>query len=353
MRPTGIFDRSYYQSKAIVRTNLQWGLLVAFIAFLYILPALAGPVMLNFIITVGCYSIAMLGLQILTGYAGQLSLGHAGFMCVGGYAALFLTVNAGMPFWIALPLSGLIAAAIGMVFGAPSARLKGLYLAFVTFAAHFVIIYGINNIGVLGGTYGAMVPRPTLLDIDFASDRNYSWVVITVAIIMTFFAKNLVRSKLGRALVAIRNNDVAAEIMGIDVGRYKIAAFAVGCFCAGIAGCLWVAYCGYVSTEFFLITESIWFVGFLVLGGMGSILGAILGVVTWRLLDLVVIWIAPFLEGLALTAGTGEVWSSIGIIIYAAVIVVFLIVEPRGLAHRWELLKTSYRLHPFAYQSKL
>jgi branched-chain amino acid transport system permease protein len=170
-----------------------------------------------------------------------------------------------------------------------------------------------------------------------------------MAVIMTYFAKSLVRGKVGRALVAIRDNDIAAEIMGINVGSYKILAFGIGCFFAGISGSLWAHYCGYVNTEFFLISESIWFLGFLVLGGVGSILGAILGVIAWQLLDQAVVRIAPFLESLAITGGTGEIWASLSIILYAIVIIIFLVFEPRGLAHRWEIFKAFYRLHPFAY----
>lgn len=349
MRPTGTFDRNYYQAKAVVRTNLQWGLLIAFIAFLYVIPVFADPRLLNFVIAVGCYLIAMLGLQILTGYAGQISIGHAAFMCVGAYTSCTLTLSAGVSFWLAVPLAGLLAAAIGVVFGAPSARLKGFYLAFATLAAHFVIIYAINSAEFFGGTMGIGAPRPELFGIDFGADRNYCWVVITAAVIMTFVAKNLVRSKAGRAFVAIRDNDLAAEVMGINVTSYKIIAFGIGCFFAGVGGALWAHYCTYVNTEFFSITESVWFLGFLILGGMGSIVGAIFGVVTWKALDEFVTWVAPFLEELPFTGGTGEIWASVGILVFALVIIVFLVLEPRGLVHRWEIIKASYRLHPFAY----
>lgn len=347
MRPTGTFDRSYYHSKAIVRTNLQWGLLIAFILCLYILPVFGSRVLLNFMIAVACYTIAMHGLQILTGYCGQISIGHAAFMCVGSYTSALLTVQAGVSFWLALPLAGLAAAAIGMIFGAPSARLKGLYLAFATLAGHFVIIYVIQNVPALGGTYGIPAPRPTLFGIDFRDDRMYCWLAVTIAIVVTFLAKNLVRAKVGRAFVAIRDNDLAAEVMGIDITRYKLLAFGIGCFFAGIAGCLWAHYCEYITTEFYHIFESIWFVGFLVVGGMGSILGSILGVAAWRLLDEVVIRVAPIFE--SLLGGAGQFWAAFALLFYAIVVLVFLVLEPRGLAHRWEIFKASYRLHPFAY----
>jgi branched-chain amino acid transport system permease protein len=305
---------------------------------------------LSLLIPICAFSIGMLGLQIITGYCGQISLGHAAFMGVGMYTVGILQRHFGFSFWICLPLAGLIPMFLGMMFGIPALRIKGLYLAFATLAAHFVIVYVISNWrSVTNGTEGMWMKRPdTLLGIDFKSDRNYYFLVLTITIMMTYLATNLARTKLGRSFVAVRDNDIAAEVMGINIAYTKIMAFGIGCFFAGIAGALGGAYYEYVNIAWFRLEDSIWYLGFLVVGGFGSIFGAIAGAVVWKVMDELTTLVTPlaetFLGGVAFYAS-----AAFALIFYSLIIVIFLVFEPRGIAHRWEIIKRSYRLHPFPY----
>jgi branched-chain amino acid transport system permease protein len=317
---------------------------------MYGLPLLTGDYGISILTLICAFTIGMLGLQIITGYCGQISIGHAAFMGIGMYTVAILQRHFGFSFWLALPLAGLVPMSIGMLFGIPALRMKGLYLAFATLAAHFCIVYIISNWrSVTNGTDGMWMKRPgTLLGIDFLKDRNYYFLVLTVTIVMTYLATNLARTKLGRSFVAVRDNDIAAEVMGINIAYTKIIAFGIGCFFAGIAGALGGAYYEYVNVEWFGLDDSIWYLGFLVVGGFGSIFGAIAGATVWKVMDEFSTLVTPlaemFLGGAAFYAS-----AAFSLLIYSLIIIVFLVFEPRGIAHRWEMVKRSYRLHPFPY----
>jgi branched-chain amino acid transport system permease protein len=349
-RPCGIFDKNYFQAKELFRTPLRKGLLALFMAGMVALPYLVGDYGLSILTLICAFTIGMLGLQIITGYCGQISIGHAAFMGVGMYTVGILQKQFGLSFWFCLPLAGLVPMGIGMLFGIPALRMKGLYLAFATLAAHFVIVYVISNWrSVTNGTDGMWMKRPGgFLGIDFQSDRNYYFLVLAITALMTYLAKNLTRTRLGRAFVAVRDNDIAAEVMGIDIAQTKILAFGIGCFFAGIAGALGGAYYEYVNVEWFGFDDSIWFLGFLVVGGFGSIFGAIAGATVWKVLDELTTLVTPlaetFLGGAAFYAS-----AAFALVFYSLIIIVFLVFEPRGIAHRWEIVKRSYRLHPFPY----
>ena len=349
MRPSGVYNVTYNQDIAIVRTRLQWVLLLAFLAFLVLMPMLVSEFYVTQASIIGYTAIAMLGLQILFGYAGQISIGTAGFMAVGGFTSAIVMNRLGLNFFIALPMAGVVAALVGMVFGAPSVKIKGFYLAMATLASFFIISYVINNFPQLtGGTTGLTAPRPEIFGFVFDTETKYYYLVVTLTVLLTFLAKNIVRSKAGRAFVAVRDNDIAAEVMGINVFSYKLLAFAIGCFYAGIAGVLYVHKVEYVTIEFFQFFDNLWLLGFIVIGGMGQILGAILGAVVYRSLFLFMALMAPRVE-VFFPSLSGRISSGIGIIAAALVIILFLVFEPRGLAFRWQLFKASYRLHPFAY----
>jgi branched-chain amino acid transport system permease protein len=349
-RPCGTFDRTYFQAKELYRTPLRKTLLALLLVGMYVLPFLTGDYGISILTLICAFTIGMLGLQIITGYCGQISIGHAAFMGVGMYTVGILQRHFGLNFWVCLPLAGLVPMFIGMMFGLPALRMKGLYLAFATLAAHFVIVYVISNWrSVTNGTDGMWMKRPDVLfGIDFKSDRNYYLLVLTITIIMTYLATNLARSKLGRSFVAVRDNDIAAEVMGINIAYTKIMAFGIGCFFAGIAGALGGAYYEYVNIEWFGLDDSIWYLGFLVVGGFGSIFGAIAGATVWKVMDEFSTLVTPitetFLGGAAFYAS-----AAFSLIFYSLIIIVFLVFEPRGIAHRWEIIKRSYRLHPFPY----
>src|SRR6056297_2695024 len=349
-RPCGTFDRNYFQAVELFRTPLRKALLLGLIVVLYASAFLLNDYILSILIVILAFSVGMTGLQIITGYAGQISLGHAAFMGVGMYTVAVLQEHLGFNFWMALPLDGVVPMIIGMLFGLPAVRIKGLYLAFASLAAHFVIVYAISNWrSVTNGTDGMYLHRPeTILGVNFFMDKYYYLLVLTVTIVMIYLAKNLTRTKLGRAFVAVRDNDIAAEVMGINISSTKVLAFGIGCFYAGIAGALSGGYYEYVNVEWFTLTDSIWYLGFLVVGGFGSIFGAIAGATLWKVLDELSTLMTPLaqalLGGMAFYASAAFV-----LIIYSLIVILVLVFEPRGINHRWQIIKRSYRLHPFPY----
>jgi branched-chain amino acid transport system permease protein len=294
--------------------------------------------------------IAVLGLNILTGYTGLFNLGQAAFMGVGAFTSALLTKYLGFSFWLALPCAGLTTALVGAFFGLPSLRIKGFYLAMATLAAQFIIPWLFIHVrpDLTGGTDSLPVPVPTLGHIQFNSQARMFYIIVPITLIMLLFAKNIVRTGIGRAFIAIRDNDLAAEVMGINIFRYKLLSFAICTFYAGIAGSLWAHWMRAILYEHFLLMQSIWMVGMVIVGGMGYTTGAVFGTVFIRILDQLVVYIAPMVEAV-FPYWTGSAAAAMGPFVFGLVIIVFIIFEPRGLAHRWEIFKVSYRLNPYSY----
>ena len=336
---------------AIFRTKTQWVMLGLLFILLFTVPTYMGNYWLSVLNIIAITIIAATGLNILTGYCGQLSIGHAGFIAVGAYTSAVLTGQYDMPFLVGLLGGGLMAGLIGMLFGLPSLRVKGFYLAISTIAAQFIIMWVIKNwTSVTGGNIGLSVPTAEIFGYQFTSQSSKYYLIIVITILVVFFAKNLARTRPGRAFVAIRDNDLAAQVMGISLFRYKLIAFFIGCFFAGIAGAL-LAHCyyGFLNPEFFDFRESILYVGMIIIGGLGTSVGPIFGVILIRLLDSILsLQLVPFLESHIIVFPSG--WASgLKPMIFGLVIILFLVLEPRGLAHRWQLFKTSYRIWPFSY----
>ncbi|MDP2919813.1 MAG: branched-chain amino acid ABC transporter permease [Dehalococcoidia bacterium] len=354
--PAGTRNYSYAEDTTIFRTRTQKFLLVAFIILLLMSPLWLSKSWLGVVNLIGITLIAVTGLNILTGYCGQLSIGHAGFVAVGAYTSAILTGPAsgnpgglGLPFIVGLLGSGLTAGLIGMLFGIPSLRVKGFYLAISTIAAQFIIIWVITHWdNVTGGFMGISAPYASIAGITFKSEASQFFLIMGVVALCIYFARNLARTRVGRAFVAIRDNDLAAEVMGINLFRYKLMAFFIGCFMAGIAGSLFAHWSGSISHEAFSLKDSILYIGMIIIGGLGTTLGPILGVIFIRLLDQVLTHgLVPFLEGTKILPGGFA--SGISPMIFGLTIILFLILEPRGLAHRWQLFKAAYRLWPFSY----
>jgi branched-chain amino acid transport system permease protein len=336
---------------AIFRTKTHWTLLICFLAVLFTVPPLCfNHLWLNTVNSIGITLIAALGLNIMVGYCGQLSIGHAGFIAVGAYTSAILTNRFEMPFLVGLISAGVVAGLVGIIFGLPSVRVKGFYLAITTIAAQYIIIWVINHWGLTGGFEGISVPYASIGGFVFDSDVKQFYLVIVVVILAIFFAKNLTRTKVGRAFIAIRDNDLAAEVMGISVNYYKLLAFFIGCFFAGIAGSL-LAHTTYsLNAEQFSFTDSILYIGMIIIGGLGTTIGPILGVVFIRILQKVLlpVYLVPFLENTFTNFPAGFA-TGVAPMVFGLIIVLFLILEPRGLAHRWALFKAAYRLWPFSY----
>jgi len=365
--PCGTRNYDYARDMAIIRTKTHWVLFICLLVAIFAAPVYLSSSWLGVTSLIGITIIAVTGLNILVGYCGQLSIGHAGFMAVGAYTTAILTNKLGVPLLGALICSGLTAGIIGIIFGIPSVRIKGFYLAITTIAAQFIIIWVINHwSAVTGGFTGINVPRDSILDtvqsivkpilgpvleitnIRYTDEINNFYIVIVITIIFIFIAKNLARGRVGRAFIAIRDNDLAAEVMGINLLYYKLLAFFIGCFFAGVAGSLFAHWVGFMNAENFTIADSILFVGMIIIGGLGTTLGPILGAVLIRLLQQGLIFLSPILERTLPTLPAGFT-SGIAPMVFGLVIILFLILEPRGLAHRWMLFKSAYRLWPFSY----
>jgi branched-chain amino acid transport system permease protein len=267
-------------------------------------------------------------------------------MAVGAYTSGILTAKLDWPFWVALPLAALAAGIVGLIFGLPSLKIKGFYLIMATIAAQFIIVWLIIQLrSITGGPDGLSVPRPEIAGFVFKSKSSYFYLVMIVACLATFFAQNIVRTRAGRAFVAIRDNDLAAEVMGINLWIHKLLAFFIGCVYAGVAGSLLVHYFAFACLDQFPFMNSVWYLGMLIVGGMGSIPGAIFGAVSLKLLDELVTIAGPILSAVV----APQAAASLALISRGVVIMLFLIFEPRGLAHRWEIIKSYYRLWPFSH----
>ncbi|MBI4786560.1 MAG: branched-chain amino acid ABC transporter permease, partial [Chloroflexi bacterium] len=327
------FNRLYARDLAIFRTRQQWAFLLALLLFLAVAPLFLSDQILTVLTIIGIAIISVHGLNILTGYCGQISIGHVGFMAVGGYTSAILTAKFGWSFWAALPVAALAAGVAGLIFGLPSLKIKGFYLIMATIAAHFIIIWLVLQFRpITGGADGMPVPKPAIGSFVFKTKASYFYLVMVIACLATFFATNIVRTRAGRAFVAIRDNDLAAEVMGISLWSYKLQAFFIGCVYAGVAGALLVHYFAFASVDQFPFIDSVWYLGMLIVGGMGSTVGAVFGAVSLKLLDELVTIVGPVLA-VALAPQAG---AALALFARGLVIGIFLIFEPRGLAHGWE-----------------
>jgi branched-chain amino acid transport system permease protein len=333
---------------AIFRTRLQWFLLIGGIVLGLCLPLFVGSYMLTIITTAITAIIASLGLMILTGYCGQLSVGHAAFVAVGAYTSALLVGQSGLSFWIAIPAAGIAAGLVGLIVGLTSIRLKGFYLIISTLAAHFIILYVIVHwTSITGGSFGMSAPAPKLMGINFARPGNYFYIVFVALLIATYVAKNIVRTNVGRVFVAIRDNDLAAEVMGVNLTAYKLLAFFIGCAFAGVGGALAAHARGVISPDTYSLIESFWYLAYLIIGGLGTITGTFFGVIFIAILNN---GLGAILASLSVTfPGASSLLAPLMLVILGLVIVLFLVFEPRGLAHRWAIFKSYYRLWPFSH----
>jgi branched-chain amino acid transport system permease protein len=344
----GDFRESYAEDMALFDSPLPRVLLTGLLVFLLVLPQFATTYWLDVLNRIFIAIIGAMGLNVVTGFTGLISLGTAAFLAVGGYATAAMAGKAGLPFVVVIPLSGLITAAVGLVFGIPSLRLKGLYLAVATLAAHYMVEFTVTHWEhMTGGVNGISIPAAQFAGIELKDDRGIYYLVFPIMVGLLFFTKNLFRTKVGKAFVAIRDQDISAEVMGVDVFRYKLLAFAVSSFLIGVAGSL-LAYQGrIISPENFPITLAIDYLGMIIIGGLGSVLGSIFGAIFITLL--------PEILRLA-TDALGNHWPGLMVIVapiktgvFGLVVILFLIFEPDGMAARWHHIKAYWKLYPFSY----
>ena len=349
-QPCGTFNTNYSQEMAIVRTRFQIIIsIIAALLFFGAFPFILNAQLLSKINIIGIVVIGALGLQILTGYCGQLNFGQSAFLAIGAYISAMLCKHLGWNWFATVPAAVIGTALIGLIFGLPSLRIKGFYIAVTTMAAFFVVIFFIIRGGAFtGGINGLQVSNVQIDDLVFDNEQKFFYLIMFFVVVAVFFAKNLVRGRVGRAFIAIRDNDLAAELMGINIFKYKLFAFIACSAYAGLAGSLFAAYYGYVSADQFTLSESVWYIGYLIVGGLGSITCAIFGVVFLKMIEFILRGIGPTISELLPAIGTSFLSSSL-VMVFGLVIILFLIFEPRGLYHRWELTKASIRYWPFTY----
>jgi branched-chain amino acid transport system permease protein len=349
-RVSGIFDTSYLQDMTIFRTRYYSAGMAALVVFFLVVPLFGSDFSLAFISSTAVTVIALQGLNILAGYCGQISVGHTAFMAVGAYTSTILAAQFGLSLWICMPIGGLGAAFIGLLFGLPSLRVKGYYLALTTIAAQYIIIYMIKQPfpEITGGAIALNVPELKLGSFILSGEKHFYYFIMLVLILMTFFAKSLMRGHYGRAFVAIRDNDIASEAMGINLYKYKLLAFFIGCFYAGIAGAVWAAYARVISPDDFTLSQSIWYLGMLIIGGVGSTVGPFFGAIFIGVLREICVITGPIISSLIPQIGA-QISAALVEMTFGVTIILFLVFEPRGISHRWEILKESYRLWPFSY----
>jgi branched-chain amino acid transport system permease protein len=337
---------SYQADEAIFRTQTQkaWTgiLLVALLAF----PFLVSPYLLFLGCLIGIAVISATGLNILVGLTGQISLGHGAFMAIGAYTAVWLANEFGLSLAVTMPIAGIVTAAVGVVVGLPSLRVKGLYLAIATLAAsvilHFVFVHWET---VTGGNSGINLSNSTLFGMELNSDFRMYFVIITLCIIAVMGERNLLRTRIGRAFIAVRDRDISAEVLGVNLLRYKLLAFALSSFYAGCAGALWAYFFKIVTPESFPFEVSIFYLAAIIVGGMGTIIGPIFGAAFMTLVPEMIKAGTKMLEPILTNAQV--IMSPMKMVVFGALIVGFLLFEPHGLAEIWKRIQRYFRLWPF------
>ena len=352
-REAGQFKASYKEDQRIfpiLQDRIAIGIVVAF--FYLVLPLIADEYWLQAIlIPTLIFALAAIGLNILTGYAGQLSLGSAAFMAVGAFAAYnFVLRVPGMPILVAFILGGLCAALVGIVFGLPSLRIKGFYLAVATLAAQFFIVWALTKFGWFSNYSSSgviTVQQVEMLGYAFDTPQAKYMLTLVIVTVLALAAKNMARCTIGRSWMAIRDMDVAAEVIGIRPMHTKLMAFAVSSFYCGVAGALYAyTYLGTVEPEGFNLDLSFRILFMIIIGGVGTILGSFLGAAFIVLLPIFLDNFVPAVFGDTLPAG---ITSNLQLIVFGGLIIFFLIVEPHGLARLWQIGKEKLRLWPFPH----
>ncbi len=352
-REAGVFKTSYAADMALYPLPIAKWAVAAFAGlFIVIVPLALGDYYISIINLVLIAVVGALGLNILVGYTGQISIGHGAFMSVGAYTAANLVIHLHAPFWVTIPAGGIMAALIGAVVGIPSLRIKGIYLAIATLAAQLIIEWTINHVTWISGGVAAsiQVPRPVLFGTQLKSQTQLYLFLMFFVVLAIVGTSNLIRSRIGRAFIAIRDQDIAAEIIGIDIFRYKLWAFAISSFYAGVTGVLYTYYLGIANYEQFQLVVSIDYLAMVIIGGLGSILGSILGAIFVTLLPILTRWFLEDYGWLFLSQqDLQNAIPNLRLTLFGVLIIFFLVVEPEGLNRLWRNIRNYFRVWPFSY----
>jgi branched-chain amino acid transport system permease protein len=350
--PAGDFRTSYAADATMFPTVTSRNAMLLGIALTCIAPWLLSDYWVAILIQIGLFGIAALGLNILVGFTGQISIGHAAFFLLGAFTSAYLSSKLSIPVFFAIPLSGAITALVGLIFGLPAARLKGLYLAIATLAAQYILLDFFSRADWFsGGTVPAIAEPFSIFGYVVQGDRQYFYVVLAYVIVSFVLVTNLMRTRDGRALVAVRDHYLSAEIMGINLTKYRTLSFGLAAFFAGIGGALYAHYQLVVSNEGFGIDRSILFLAMVIIGGTGSIMGTLMGTAFIVLLPESMQWLSAGLKGSAIDQALqlNNNLTFLREIAVGVIIILFLVFEPDGLAHRWRQIKAYWKLYPFSH----
>ncbi len=345
--------RHYYEDIQLFNS----GVIVFWFTLLMITLAVFPFLFKNYYVYIANYIainiIVVIGLNILVGYTGLISLGHAGFFAIGAYGTIVFMTQWSFPFLLALPLAALVAALFGFLLGLPALRLEGPYLTIATLGFGLTITQLIGRIELFGGRQGLHAPDLMIGSWHLKSDRDFYYLLIPLTVLLTLAARNLTKTKVGRAFIAIRDADIAAETMGINLVLYKTLAFAISAFYAGLAGGLYAFVLRFIEPEIFTLLMSIMFLAMVVVGGLGSIMGCIVGacLLSWMDLQLRNIlsipYIGEWLEALSKNYFSITGVSNIQFIIFGAIMVLIMLFEPLGIYGLWIRTKIYWKTWPF------
>jgi branched-chain amino acid transport system permease protein len=345
--------RHYYEDVQLFSSGVVIFWFAVMISALYLLPQFVD----NYYVYVANYIainiIVAAGLNLLVGFTGQISLGHAGFFAIGAYGTVVLMTKLGFPFLMALPCSALIAAGFGFLLGLPALRLEGPYLAIATLGFGLTITKVIGRVKLFGGREGLHAPDIVIASYVIDTDKEFYYLLITITILLLLLMRNLIKTRVGRAFVAIRDADIAASTMGVNIVFYKTLAFAVSAFYAGIAGGLYAFVLKFIEPEIFTLMMSILFLAMIVVGGLGSMMGSITGaaLLCWldlklrNILDLP--YVGQWLEQLSTQWFSITGVSNIQYIVFGSIMVAIMLFEPLGLYGIWIRTKKYWRTWPF------
>lgn len=340
----GTLKESYTADAALFDSRTQKVWLGITAALLVLFPFMASDYWMYLACLVAINVASATGLNILTGYTGLVSLGQAAFMGLGAYTVAIMQTRWGTPFALNLLAGGVVAMVGGIIVGIPSLRVKGLYLAIATIAASFIAHFLFANLKITGGTAGLSLAPARIFGIDLDTSFRLYWLIMPVMVLMLLGAANVFRTRIGRAFIAIRDRDISAEVLGIPLLRYKLLSFGLSSFYAGVAGGLWAYFFRVVTPESFPLTMSIFFLAAIIVGGMGSILGAILGAVFMTMVPELLKLIVDLLPG---GSDLTVFLSPVRLIIFGGLIIGFLVFEPLGLAEIWRRVRRFFHLWPF------
>ena len=341
---------SYLESNEVLRRPYQKALLALVLAAALLLPAGSSNFFVHLMNLCFLAAIGALGLMILTGYCGQISLGHAAFLAIGAYTTVILTLHLNAPFIVVVPTAAISGAIVGFIVGLPSLRFRGVYLAISTLAMHYAIIFAATTYQsnfTRSASAGITIPDPSIGPFVLKGDLKWYYFLLVVVTLVTIACVNLMRTQPGRAWMAIRDREIAAEALGINLARYKLLAFMVSSTLASMSGSLMAYYSNVVTVEAFTLELAVIYVAMIIVGGMGSILGALMGAVFITLLPYGIDTAIEFLPR-SWRFGSTEFGVQVGAV--GACIILFLLFEPKGLAEIWRRIETYFDRWPFRYR---